>query len=135
MPLKLCLCFAASKKLKENTLMPKESQATGPKGWIGYRPEIKVLDCTVRDGGLMNDHKFSHDFVKALYEACLEAGVDYMELGYKASKKLHSRAQFGAWKFCDEDDIRRVIGDKNPAMKLSVMADAERPDYHEDIPP
>jgi len=26
--------------------------------WITYRPELKVLDCTVRDGGLINDHHF-----------------------------------------------------------------------------
>ena len=49
--------------------MSKDAQATGLKGWIGYRPEIKVLDCTIRDGGLMNDHKFTHDFVRAVYQA------------------------------------------------------------------
>lgn len=115
--------------------MAKNAQATGPKGWVGYRPEIKLLDCTLRDGGLMNDHKFDFDFVKAVYEACVEAGVDYMEIGYKCSKRLYSRDKFGSWKFCDEDDIRRVIDEKNPAIKLSVMADAERTDYHQDILP
>jgi len=103
--------------------------------WIGYRPEIKVLDCTVRDGGLMNDHKFTDDVVKAVYQACVEAGIDYMELGYKASKKIYSPQQFGSWKFCDEDTIRRIIGDNKTDLKLSVMADAERTNYHEDILP
>jgi 4-hydroxy 2-oxovalerate aldolase len=116
--------------------MTKETtQATGLKGWIGYRPEIRVLDCTIRDGGLMNNHQFSHEFVKAVYQADIEAGVDYMEIGYKASKKLASRNEFGAWKFCDEDDMRRVIGDKKSPVKISVMADAERTDYHTDILP
>jgi 4-hydroxy 2-oxovalerate aldolase len=113
----------------------KETQATGLKGWIGYRPEIKVMDCTVRDGGLMNNHHFDHEFVKAVYQADIEAGVDYMEIGYKASKKLASRNEFGAWKFCDEDDMRRVLGDKKSSVKISVMADAERTDYHTDILP
>ncbi len=27
-----------------------------------FRPEIKVLDCTVRDGGLINEHLFEDDF-------------------------------------------------------------------------
>ena len=27
--------------------------------WVSYRPEIKVLDCTVRDGGLMNNHNLN----------------------------------------------------------------------------
>jgi 4-hydroxy 2-oxovalerate aldolase len=105
------------------------------KGWLGYRPEIKVMDCTIRDGGLMNDHQFNEDFVRAVYEADVAAGVDYMEFGYKASKRLYARDKFGLWKFCDEDDLRRVVGDKQPAPKISVMADVERTDYHTDILP
>jgi 4-hydroxy 2-oxovalerate aldolase len=115
--------------------MTKQEQATGMKGWIGYRPEIKLLDCTIRDGGLMNDHKFTHDFVRAVYQADVEAGVDYTELGYKASKRLYAPDQFGLWKFSDEDEIRRIIGDKKSSVKISVMADAERTDYHTDILP
>jgi 4-hydroxy 2-oxovalerate aldolase len=115
--------------------MSKDAQATGLKGWVGYRPEIKVLDCTIRDGGLMNDHKFNHDFVRAIYQADSEAGVDYTELGYKASKRLYARDQFGLWKFSDEEEIRRITGDKKSSVKISVMADAERTDYHTDILP
>ncbi|MCG3148033.1 MAG: 4-hydroxy-2-oxovalerate aldolase [Verrucomicrobiae bacterium] len=109
--------------------------ATGLKGWIGFRPEIKVLDCTVRDGGLMNDHNFSHEFVKAIYDADAAGGVDYMEIGYKASKTMFKRGEHGAWKFCDEADMRRIVGEKKPGTKVSLMADAERTDYREDIPP
>ncbi len=115
--------------------MTKPAQETGMKGWIGYRPEIKVLDCTIRDGGLMNNHQFSHEFVRAIYQADIAAGVDYMEIGYKADKKVTSRDQHGAWKFCDEDDIRRAIGDQKTSLKISVMADAERTNYHTDILP
>ena len=105
------------------------------KGWIGYRPEIKVLDCTVRDGGLMNNHKFDDAFVKAVYQTCIEAGVDYMEMGYKANKKVFSTDEFGKFKFCDEDDIKKIIDGEETRVKLSVMADAERTDYKNDIIP
>ena len=64
--------------------------------WITYRPELKVLDCTVRDGGLINNHIFEDGFVRAVYEACVEAGVDYMELGYKNSSKIFGKNEFGA---------------------------------------
>jgi len=101
--------------------------------WLGYRPQIKVLDCTIRDGGLMNDHEFNDDVVKAVYNACVEAGIDYMEFGYKADKKIFSPKEFGRWKFCDEDDIRRIVGDNKQNIKLSMMADVERTDYHNDI--
>jgi len=120
---------------QKERIMSKETVVTGAKGWVAYRPEIKVLDCTIRDGGLMNDHKFELKFVKAVYDTCMAAGVDYMEVGYKASKRLYSRTKYGMWKFCDEEDIRRVVGEKSKSLKLSVMADAERTDYHTDILP
>jgi 4-hydroxy 2-oxovalerate aldolase len=103
--------------------------------WITYRPELKILDCTVRDGGLINDHMFEDGLVKAVYDTCVEAGVDYMELGYKGSKKLFAPGKHGDWKFCDEDDMRRIVGENDTPLKLSAMADAEKTDYHEDILP
>jgi 4-hydroxy 2-oxovalerate aldolase len=105
------------------------------KGWVSYRPEIKVLDCTIRDGGLMNDHQFDKELVQAIYDTLVAAGIDYMEIGYKASKKIFAPTQFGSWKYCDEEDILSVIGEKNSGLKISVMADAERTDYHTDILP
>lgn len=102
---------------------------------VTYRPDIKVMDCTIRDGGLMNNHQFSHDFVKAVYGACVEAGVDYMEMGYKNSKKDFPTSKYGPWKYCDEEDLRKVVGDNNTGLKLSAMADAEKSDYKNDILP
>lgn len=106
-----------------------------PAPWITYRPAIKVLDCTLRDGGLVNDHRFEDPFVRALYQTCVESGIDYMEVGYKASKKIFARDKFGDWKFCDEDDLRRIVGENQTALKLAAMADAGKTDYHTDILP
>jgi 4-hydroxy 2-oxovalerate aldolase len=103
--------------------------------WITFRSDIKVLDCTVRDGGLINDHFFDDSFVKGVYQTCIDAGIDYMEVGYKGSKGLFSRDAFGDWKFSDEDDIRRIVGDNDSPLKLSAMADAEKTDYKVDILP
>jgi len=103
--------------------------------WITYRPELKVLDCTIRDGGLVNDHAFDDDLVSAVHRACVEGGIDYMEIGYKASKKLFAPGNFGDWKFCDEDHMRRVLGENDSPLKIAAMADAEKTDYHEDILP
>jgi 4-hydroxy 2-oxovalerate aldolase len=103
--------------------------------WITYRPELKVLDCTIRDGGLVNEHLFDDAVVSAVYRTCVEAGIDYMEIGYKGSGKLFARNRFGDWKFCAEDDMRRIVGDNDTPLKLAAMADAEKTDYHEDILP
>lgn len=100
---------------------------------LSYRPDIKVVDATVRDGGLVNDFRFSDDFIRDLYAANLKAGVDYMEFGYKASKDIFREEDFGPWKFCDEDAIRSIVGDNDTDMKISVMADVGRCDYKRDI--
>ena len=91
-----------------------------------YRKEIKVLDCTIRDGGLMNNWHFKDEYVKAVYDACVASGVDYMEIGYKSSEKAYSRDEVGCWKFCDEKDLRRIVGDNDTSLKLSAMADIGR---------
>ena len=78
---------------------------------------------------------FSDDFINALYRTNVKAGVDYMEFGYKASKELFDVNKFGKWKFCDEDDIRAIVGDNNSDLKISVMADVGRCDFKTDILP
>lgn len=93
-----------------------------------YRPQIKILDCTVRDGGLINNHDFDDDFVKDTYKALSAAGVDYVELGYKNSPKLFDPKEFGKWKFCKDDDIRMVKEGVENGAKISVMADIGRVD-------
>ena len=99
-----------------------------------FRPQIKVLDCTIRDGGLINNHDFDHRFVRAVYKAVSEAGVDYMEIGYRNSKKLFSPKEFGLWKFCDDEEIKRVTDGIESDTKISIMVDVGRVDL-EDIKP
>lgn len=106
----------------------------GKKGEImTFRPDIKVLDATLRDGGLVNKFRFTDEFVKDLYNANIKAGVDYMEFGYKADKDIFNVDDFGKWKFCNEDDIYAIVGDNNTDMKLAVMADVGRTNFRQDI--
>jgi 4-hydroxy 2-oxovalerate aldolase len=100
---------------------------------IAYRPDVRVVDATLRDGGLVNDFYFTDEFVKALYLANLRAGVDYMEFGYKSSKEMFDVNKFGKWKFCNDEDIRAVVGDNATDLKIAVMADVGRCDYKTDI--
>jgi 4-hydroxy 2-oxovalerate aldolase len=103
--------------------------------WVTYVPELKVLDCTVRDGGLINDHRFGDDFVRAVYDACVASGIDYMEIGYKASRSVFAPARYGDWKFCTEEQMRRIVGDNPSDLKLAAMADAGKTDWRTDIAP
>ena len=103
--------------------------------WVGFRKELKVLDCTIRDGGLMNSSRFDDKTVRAVYDVCADAGIDYMEIGYKNSKSIYSPADFGDWRFCDEDAIKRIVGDNKRDIKISVMADAAKSDYKTGLGP
>lgn len=119
------------KMISEN----QSSKENFSRDWVSFRPEIKVLDCTIRDGGLMNDSRFTDECVRAVYAANAAAGVDYMEIGYKNSTKLFNPDQYGCWRHCKEDDMRRIVGDNPTGMKLCAMADAEKCDYKTDILP
>jgi 4-hydroxy 2-oxovalerate aldolase len=95
--------------------------------WITYRPELKVLDCTIRDGGLVNDSKFSDEQVRSVYDACIQGGLDYMEIGYKNSFEAFPKSDYGPWRHSEEEDLRRVVGEHDPektGLKLAVMMDA-----------
>lgn len=102
---------------------------------MSVRNDIKVLDATIRDGGLCNNFHFSDEFVRELYHTNIKSGIDYMEFGYKASKSMFSTEEFGKWKFCEEEDLRAIVGDNPFDLKIAVMADVGRCDYKTDFLP
>jgi 4-hydroxy 2-oxovalerate aldolase len=92
--------------------------------------EVNILDCTIRDGGLINNWDFSPDFVQTVYDGLNVAKVDYMEIGYKNSPKLVTTDGVGPWRFCDEDLIKQAIPAKD-YTKLSAIVDVGRVDFNE----
>ena len=102
---------------------------------MSYRESIRVVDATLRDGGLVNDFFFDDDFVKSLYLTNIKSGVDYMEFGYRGDKEMFDPEKFGKWKFCDDDDIRAIVGDNDSDLKIAIMADVGRCNYKQDIRP
>ncbi|WP_040949943.1 aldolase catalytic domain-containing protein [Gorillibacterium massiliense] len=97
------------------------------------KDNCKILDCTIRDGGLVNNWEFSVEFVRDLYKGLSEAGVDYMEIGYKNSPKLLQGGNAGPWRFLDEAFLREVIPQKTET-KLSALVDIGRVDEHDILP-
>jgi 4-hydroxy 2-oxovalerate aldolase len=91
-----------------------------------YRPEIKVLDCSVRDGGLINKWQFTDELVRETYIRCAEAGVDYVEIGYKATPELFDPKEYGKMRFCREEDVRKVLEGVELTSKLSCLVDIGR---------
>ncbi|MEL6346102.1 MAG: aldolase catalytic domain-containing protein [Myxococcota bacterium] len=105
-----------------------------PDGLItANRRAVKVLDCTIRDGGIVNDWQFSHQRVGDVFRALNQANVDYMEVGYRTQDGVFDTATTGPWRFCDEQDLVDA-GVEPGAMKLSTMVDCHRVTV-DDIPP
>ena len=50
-------------------------------------------------------------------------------------RSLFRESDFGKWKFCNEEDIRAIVGDNISDMKLCVMADVGRCDFKTDFLP
>jgi 4-hydroxy 2-oxovalerate aldolase len=100
-----------------------------------YRPQIKVVDCTIRDGGLVNDSKFTLQTVRDVYQAVCAAGIDYVELGYRNSKQYFSTADYGPWRFCDEADLRAATDGIDPCdTKVAIMMDSHKAFAEEILP-
>lgn len=93
---------------------------------------LKIIDCTFRDGGHLNNWNFNKDLVRQAYNASSSCGIDYFEIGYISSKKYFNNESFGTWRFSTDNDIKSVI-DGIDGCKISVMADYSKIDY-EDIP-
>ena len=90
------------------------------------KERVKVLDCTIRDGGLINNHYFSDDFVRAVYQALSQSSIEYAEIGYRSSRELFPPEEYGDWKYSDDDKVKQIIDGIESNIKLSIMVDAHR---------
>lgn len=127
---RLCDILKPTKMKSKKEIAMKEIQKL-----LDYRPEIRVLDATLRDGGLVNNFMFTDEFVQDLYKTNIKAGVDYMEFGYKADPDMFKESEFGKWKFSKDEDIRAIVGENDTDLKISIMADVGRCNYKRDILP
>ena len=48
-------------------------------------------------------------------------------------RKSFNEEDFGKWKFCNDADIRKIVGDNKTPLKIAVMADVGRTDFKKDI--
>ena len=83
--------------------------------------KTKILDCTIRDGGYLNDWRFSATLARELYRAHSKSGVDIIELGFRSSDKYFDPEKHGPWRFTPESVLREVVkGISGPAVSLMV---------------
>jgi 4-hydroxy 2-oxovalerate aldolase len=83
---------------------------------------VKVLDCTLRDGGHVENWNFSDDFVLNLIKKLNKDNVSYFELGYRNRKDTEGKGRF--YRSCG-DFIEKFYKNKK-VLQIGVMTDVTR---------
>lgn len=86
---------------------------------------FKILDCTIRDGGYVNNWFFSTKFVREAYRLLSKSGVDVIEIGFRGTDKYFDPAKYGKFRFTSDDDILDAVNGIQ-GIKIAVMADYGR---------
>ena len=79
--------------------------------------KIKILDCTLRDGGYVNDWQFGDQNAKEITQLISISGVDYVEVGFiKLCDYIKDKIQF--------DSMEQVANLFKPSSsKLSLIVE------------
>lgn len=92
--------------------------------------QIELLDCTIRDGGYVNNWMFSKELVRESYRALSKSGVTFVELGFRGAEKYFNPEIYGLWRFTPDTLIDEVTHNINGA-KIAVMGDYGKIDIEE----
>ena len=83
---------------------------------------IKILDVTLRDGGIVNNFEFGKNNIKSVINAIENAGAKYIELGYL--EKTKGTTDGDRTQFKDEKIIyNTILNKKEPGVKYLAMCD------------
>jgi len=85
---------------------------------------IKILDCTIRDGGHLNKWHFSSACVKASYFSAVKSGIDFFEIGYRIPAAFGG---FGDFAYCTDEFLFSLFP-TSEKCKITVMIDAGKSD-------
>lgn len=97
------------------------------------KKRVRILDCTIRDGGFENNFSFTIDEVKKALDTSSKVGYEYFEIGYLTNEELLKK-DVGVWKNIPFDLVREIKQDVNPECKISVMVDSWRYDIDRLLP-
>lgn len=82
---------------------------------------IEVLDCTLRDGGYVNEWAFGFDNARAITELVSYSGAKFVEVGFIGPHQDMD----GVVRFSSMENLMKVFGNLKRRARLSVMTYAE----------
>ena len=81
-------------------------------------PQFEILDCTIRDGGYLNDWNFDKKFVRELYRNLSRTGIDIIEIGFRNIQKK----DYGIWYSTPEELIHELF-DNISGASIALLID------------
>jgi len=84
---------------------------------------IYLLDCTLRDGGYINDFKFGKETMQGFCKKIAETGIDILEVGFIKGDANNPDSSL----FPDVESFKEIIGEKKDGMKYVGMLDMSKP--------
>ena len=84
---------------------------------------IKILDCTLRDGGYINDWNFGEEAIREIGKRIISSGVEYFEIGFLKDIPYDPDRSL----FPGNDEIARMIAPKDSNAKYFGMLDMSDP--------
>ncbi|MBQ5383301.1 MAG: aldolase catalytic domain-containing protein, partial [Treponema sp.] len=92
--------------------------------------KVKLLDCTLRDGGYLNDWNFGKKAIKGTAERIAQTGVEFFEIGFIKEVPFDENRTV----FPSVESIVPFITPKSPSMTYLGMIDCKCPPPLDSIP-
>lgn len=85
--------------------------------------QINLLDCTLRDGGYVNNWHFGEKAIYHITKKMVLAGIEYFEIGFV--RECNYQPDYSL--FDGNESVKAMIAPKNPDTKYVGMIDMGRP--------
>lgn len=80
---------------------------------------MKILDCTLRDGGYYNDWNFSSELVEKYLSSIAHSGITHVELGLRTPDQANF---YGPYAFCSEEFLKTLTLEKTIVYGVMINA-------------
>ena len=84
------------------------------------KKKYNLLDCTLRDGGYINNWRFTDDFLNEYIKLMEDSNIDYVEIGFINKKTTYKNKVVGKYRNIDEEYLNLFT---NVKFKVVVLAD------------
>ena len=84
---------------------------------------VKLLDCTLRDGGYINNWEFGKNAISDITRKLENTGIDILEVGFIKDEPYNANRTV----FNNMEQVKKLIGVKKPGLQYAVMAEVVNP--------